>query len=111
MYKLVFFIPEEYKENVKKSLFEAGAGKYENYDMCSFEAKGTGQFRPLAGSSPFLGKTEELETVEEYRIEMLCSGRYIENVIKTLLKVHPYEEPAYEIYKVYDKRIFQELNQ
>ena len=107
MYKLVFFIPEEYKENMKKSLFEAGAGKYGNYDMCSFEVKGTGQFRPLTGSDPFLGKTGEMETVAEYRIEMLCSAEYIENVVEILLKEHPYEEPAYEIYKVYDKRIFQ----
>ena len=53
MYKFVFFIPEEYKENMKKSLFEAGAGKYGNYDMCSFEVKGTGQFSPLTGSDPF----------------------------------------------------------
>ena len=110
MYKLVFFIPEEYKENVKKALFDAGAGKYEGYDMCSFEVKGTGQFRPLTGSNPFLGKEGELERVTEYRIEMLCLDRCIENVVETLLKVHPYEEPAYEIYKVYDKRIFRELD-
>ena len=110
MYKLVFFIPEEYKENVKKALFDAGAGKYEGYDMCSFEVKGTGQFRPLTGSNAFLGKEGELERVTEYRIEMLCLGRCIENVVETLLKVHPYEEPAYEIYKVYDKRIFWELD-
>ena len=60
MYKLVFFIPEEYKENMKKSLFEAGAGKYENYDMCSFEVKGTGQFRPLTGSDPFFGENRRI---------------------------------------------------
>ena len=73
--------------------------------MCSFEVKGTGQFRPLAGSNPFLGENGELERVTEYRVEMLCSYKDIKNVVKTLLRVHPYEEPAYEIYKIYDKRI------
>ena len=106
MYKLVFFIPEEYKEKVKKSLFTAGAGKYENYDMCSFEVRGTGQFRPLKGSKPFLGQEDKIEITEEYRIEMLCSAKDIKNVVETLLREHPYEEPAYEIYKIYDKRIF-----
>lgn len=42
MLKLVFFIPEEYKEKVKKSLFDAGTGRYNNYDMCSYEVKGEG---------------------------------------------------------------------
>lgn len=107
MLKLVFFIPKEYKEKVKKSLFDAGAGKYNNYDMCSYEVKGEGQFRALDGSDPFIGETDKLEKVTEYRIEMLCTEKNIKKLVEILLDEHPYEEPAYEIYKIYTIKDFK----
>ena len=102
MYKLVFFVPEEYKEEIKKALFLEGAGKYKNYDMCSYEAKGTGQFRPIEGSNPFIGEKNILEKVTEYRVEVLCDDEIIKKTVLTLLEKHPYEETAYEVYKILD---------
>ena len=102
MYKLVFFVPEEYKEEIKKALFLEGAGKYKNYDMCSYEVKGMGQFRPIEGSNPFTGKKNILEKVTEYRVEVLCDDEIIKKTVLTLLEKHPYEEPAYEVYKILD---------
>ncbi|HOJ63736.1 MAG TPA: NGG1p interacting factor NIF3 [Spirochaetota bacterium] len=100
MYYITFFVPESHLETVKNALFEAGAGRYKNYDYCSFEVKGRGQFRPLEGSNPFLGKKNEIEKVDEYRVEMLCEKRYLKKVLKKLLEVHPYEEPAYFVVKI-----------
>ena len=57
-YKLVFHTPEKYKEAIKQALFRKGAGQYANYDMCAFETKGDGQFRPLDNSKPFIGEGE-----------------------------------------------------
>lgn len=100
MNKVVFYVPENYKESVKQAVFEQGAGRYENYDCCSWETLGTGQFKPLVGSSPFVGEQNKIETVTEYRVEMICADKYLKNVIQALLTSHPYETPAYDIQSI-----------
>lgn len=100
MLKLVFFVPESHKESVKQAVFEQGAGRYEGYDCCSWETKGIGQFKPLSGSQPFIGQQGKIETVAEYRVEMMCSGQYIKAVLAALIHSHPYETPAYEVQSI-----------
>ncbi len=100
MYKLVVFVPVNHKEKVKEALFEAGAGRYADYDCCSWETMGVGQFRPLDGSDPFIGKNGVVEQVEEYRIEMICEEAVIESAVEALIIAHPYEEPAFEYWSV-----------
>ena len=100
MYKLNFFVPTESKEAVKQALFDIGAGKYENYDMCAFESIGTGQFRPLDKASPHIGNNNILEYVEEYKVEMVCENSIIKKAVDTLKIVHPYEEVAFEVIKM-----------
>ncbi|HBM22588.1 MAG TPA: NGG1p interacting factor NIF3, partial [Alcanivorax sp.] len=63
VYKLCFYVPEEHAEAVKNAVFEAGAGRIGNYDCCSFQVAGQGQFRPLEGSDPYIGGQGEIETV------------------------------------------------
>ena len=62
--------------------------------------KGTGQFRPLAGSHPFLGSEDQLETVEEWRLEMAVDEEHAAKVVEALRRVHPYEVPAYHLIPV-----------
>lgn len=100
MLKLVFFVPESHKEAVKNSVFEQGAGRYEGYDCCSWETLGMGQFKPLSGSQPFIGQQGTIETVAEYRIEMICSEEYIQAVLRALMNSHPYEMPAYDVQSI-----------
>ena len=102
MYKICFFVPVDYTEKVKEALFKAGAGKIGNYDYCSWQCLGTGQFRALSNSQPFIGKQNTLETVEEFKVELVCSEENIKAAIIALKTAHPYEEPAYEIYKLED---------
>jgi len=97
MYIIVFYVPADSAEQVKEALFAAGAGKYANYDRCSWQTSGTGQFRPLPGSTPFIGAQMKTECVDEYRVEMICVKECIREVIQALLKNHPYEEPAYYV--------------
>ncbi|MBF0440751.1 MAG: NGG1p interacting factor NIF3 [Oligoflexales bacterium] len=99
MYKLCFYVPPEDAENVKTALFNKGAGKIGNYEWCSFETPGDGQYRPLEGSSPYRGEPNRLERVKELRVEMVCEDHLIREVVKTLLEVHPYETPAYDVVK------------
>ncbi len=100
MYKLSVFIPEEYIEQVKNALFEAGAGRIGDYDCCAWQCLGSGQFRPLDKARPFIGSTGEVETVREYKVEMVCSDDLIHAAINAMKQTHPYEEPAYDVWKL-----------
>lgn len=100
MYKLVFFVPVEHKDTVKQAIFATGAGKIGDYDHCCWEVLGEGQFRPLAGANPFIGKTGDLETVAEYRVELVCADDLIQAAVQAMKAAHPYEEPAYDVIKL-----------
>ena len=78
-------------------MFEAGAGRVGNYDCCAWQTRGEGQFRPLDGSSPFLGNQGQIETVIEHKLEMVCEEQCLEAVIAALKRAHPYEEVAYTV--------------
>ncbi len=100
MYKLCFFVPLESAEKVKDAIFLTGAGRIGNYDRCSWEVEGTGQFRPLSGSDPHIGVVGELEKVRELKVELVCDDGVIKLALEALKASHPYEEPAYEVYKI-----------
>ena len=100
MYKLVFFVPESHLDVVKSAVFAAGAGRIGHYDCCAWQTRGEGQFRPLAGSDPFIGKTGELAVVAEYRVEMVCANEHIAGALDALRSAHPYEEPAYDVWRL-----------
>jgi hypothetical protein len=100
MYKLSFFVPEKDANKVKQALFDIGVGRIGDYDSCCWQTLGTGQFRGLEGSSPTIGKVNQVEYVQEYKVEMVCSDDLISSAITTLKSAHPYEEVAYEYYKI-----------
>ncbi len=100
MYQLVIYIPESHCEPVKQAMFDAGAGRYEGYDHCAWQVLGQGQFRPLQGSQPFIGNQGALETVAEFRVEMICEKPFLKQVIQAMLAAHPYEQPAYAVLKL-----------
>lgn len=100
MYKLNFYVPVADVETVKMALFEKGAGKTGDYDCCSWQVLGKGQFRPLKGAKPFIGVQNKLEKVAEYKVEMVVDDALITEAVKVLIDIHPYEEPAYEFYPI-----------
>lgn len=100
MFKINFFVPESHLEKVKQALFAAGAGKIGHYDSCCWQSAGTGQFRALPGSDPFMGKEGEIEQVPEYKVELVCSEDCLGQAITALKTAHPYEEPAIDVIKL-----------
>ena len=102
MYKICVFIPEDAVNRVKQAMFDAGAGKIGDYDSCCWQTQGQGQFRPLAGSSPYIGEQDRVEKVAETRVEMVCADTCINETIAALKTSHPYEEPAYDVWKLED---------
>jgi len=100
MIKVVVTVPESHANVLRKAIGNAGGGEIGNYSYCSFSVKGVGRFRPDSGASPFLGKEGELESVFEERIEFNCSKKNLKQVIQAIRKVHPYEEPVIDIYRL-----------
>lgn len=102
MHKLCYYVPQSHLEVTKQAVFDAGAGRLGNYDRCCWQVRGNGQFRPLADSRPFLGRPGEVEQVDEFRVEMICSDEHLAEVVAALKQSHPYEEPAYHLLRLAD---------
>lgn len=97
MLKLTFYVPVDSAEKVKEAVFKAGAGTIGNYEFCCFETLGTGQFRPINGANPTIGKLGNLEKVSELRVEMVLNDTIVKEVVAALKSAHPYETPAYDV--------------
>ncbi|PMZ90487.1 MULTISPECIES: YqfO family protein [unclassified Pseudomonas] len=102
MYKLSFFVPDSHVEVVKSAVFAAGGGRIGDYDHCAWQVLGTGQFRPLDGSQPFIGEAGQVEQVEEWKVELVVADELIRSVVAALKQSHPYETPAYEVWRLED---------
>ncbi len=100
MFKLCFYVPATHLEHVKQAVFAAGAGRIGDYEHCAWQVLGQGQFRPLAGSQPFIGSQDALEVVAEYRVEMVCAKEAIDAAVAALRQAHPYEEPALDVVRL-----------
>jgi hypothetical protein len=96
--KIVVTVPVAGADSLRNAIGQAGAGAIGNYDSCSFSSRGIGRFRPLKGANPSIGEINNLEEVEEERIEITCSKETLNDVILAIKKAHPYEEPAIDIY-------------
>ncbi|MCJ7841860.1 Nif3-like dinuclear metal center hexameric protein [Lederbergia sp. NSJ-179] len=96
--KLVVYVPVEQAEQVRAVLGEAGAGAIGEYSHCSFSTEGTGCFLPGEGTNPHIGEHGKLERVQEVRIETVYPVEFENKMISAMLKAHPYEEPAYDLY-------------
>lgn len=96
--KLVVFVPQDHHENVLQAVFAAGAGWIGQYSHCSFNTKGIGTYLPQEGTHPFEGKPGSLSRQEEIRIETIVPQSLQRKVVQAMLKAHPYEEVAYDLY-------------
>jgi dinuclear metal center YbgI/SA1388 family protein len=99
-YVLVTFVPPHRADELRTALARAGAGKIGEYTECSFNLVGTGTFKGGAASRPTIGKRGVFERVTELRMEMTCPDDRLSQVIAALREAHPYETPAFDLYKV-----------
>jgi dinuclear metal center YbgI/SA1388 family protein len=101
--KLVVFVPEEAAEQVRIALGMAGAGHIGNYSHCAYTSQGVGTFLPHEGANPYIGRIGDLTQVNEIRIESIFPASIQKKVISEMLKAHPYEEVAFDIYPLDNK--------
>ncbi|ENV47835.1 hypothetical protein P255_01697 [Acinetobacter brisouii CIP 110357] len=102
MFKLIYYVPESHLESTKQAIFAAGAGGIGNYEQCAWQVKGIGQFKPVKGADPCLGQLDQLEQLEEWRVETIVPEAQAKQVVQALQTSHPYEEPAFEFIQMVD---------
>jgi dinuclear metal center YbgI/SA1388 family protein len=101
--KLVVYVPRESTVKVKEAIGDAGAGAIGEYSHCLYTTSGTGQFLPGKNANPYIGHKGQLEEVEEDRVETIYPEALEGKVIRAMIKAHPYEEVAYDIYPLDNK--------
>ena len=104
--KIIVTVPLENVEEVRNAVCEAGAGVIGNYMYCSTSTKCIGTFKPTDKANPYIGKKDNLEFVNEEKLEVVCNVNKVREVVSVLRKVHPYEEPAIDIIPLIDEDYF-----
>ncbi|MDY6820762.1 MAG: Nif3-like dinuclear metal center hexameric protein [Deferribacterota bacterium] len=100
LYKFVVYAPKGYESSMIEAIDRAGGGSIGNYKKCSFSVYGTGTFEPQEGTKPFIGEKGKLEHVNEFKMETIVIEENLLNLIEEVRKAHPYEEMAYDVYKL-----------
>ena len=98
--KLVVFVPHAHLDHLRNSLFEVGAGNIGNYDKVSYILDGEGSFRANENANPFVGDIGTLHIESEARLELIFPAHIQSLITKVVVKEHPYEEVAYDIYSL-----------
>lgn len=98
LYKVMVYVPLSHANEVRDAMSNAGAGHIGNYSHCTFQTEGQGTFKPLEGTNPYTGKINQLEYVEEVKIETIVEESTLKSVIHSMKNAHPYEEVAYDLY-------------
>lgn len=100
LYKIAVYVPVSHEIIVREALGEAGAGYIGNYSHCTFNTQGIGTFKPENDANPFIGTVGEIESVKEVKIETIVPSKLLQKTIENMIKSHPYEEVAYDVYKL-----------
>ena len=105
--KIIVTIPLENVEEVRNAIGQIGAGVIGNYTHCSMSTKCVGTFKPTNEANPYIGEKNNLEFVDEEKLEVVCDVKKVKEVVSILRKVHPYEEPAIDIIPLIDESYFE----
>ena len=98
--KLVFCCPPENADNIIDACSNAGAGQIGMYRRCAFMNPGTGTFIGEEGANPMVGEKGRIEHIPEVRVEMVLRADQQRAVTRALVRTHPYEEPAYDLFEL-----------
>ncbi len=100
--KVVVTVPLTHADIVRNAMGDAGAGLVGDYTHCSFSSEGKGRFVPQDGANPHIGAIGKQEEVKEDRVEVGVLIEKVEEVIRAMKAVHPYEEVVYDVYPLLD---------
>ena len=95
--KLEIFLPPSHLSALQEALAQVDAGHIGKYDHCLSYSPVTGCWRPLPGTSPYLGQINELCTAPELKVEVTCQSSRLEETLRAIRRVHPSEEPVINV--------------
>lgn len=96
--KLAVFVPHEHVVTVEQAMFSAGAGNIGNYSECDFKIEGLGGYKANENANPVKGEINKRHTEPETRVEVILPAYLQSKVVGAMIKAHPYEEVAYDLY-------------
>lgn len=99
--KLEIFIPKSHFPKLRLALQSVGAGKIGNYDSCLAYSRVTGSWRPLQGSQPYIGVHGEISEAPELKVEVNIRKDALQETLKAIREVHPYEQPVINVIPLY----------
>lgn len=99
--KIEIFIPESHLEMLQAALQNVDAGHIGNYDSCLSYSPVTGCWRPLEGSTPYIGSCGTISTERELKVEVTCLTGRVKETLSAIKNVHPYEEPVINVIPLY----------
>ncbi|WP_110462719.1 cytochrome C biogenesis protein [Ruminiclostridium sufflavum] len=101
--KLEIFIPEAHLQRLQEALQSVDAGHIGDYDSCSCMSysRVTGCWRPLKGSTPYIGEEFALSSETELKVEVTCLSEKADITIEAVKKIHPYEVPVINVIPLY----------
>jgi dinuclear metal center YbgI/SA1388 family protein len=100
-FKVVAFVPRADRENVMAAAFAAGGGRIGDYEQCSYSSSGLGTFFGTEAANPAVGQAGRLESVREWRLEVICPVDRLSAVVAAVRSSHSYEEPAIDVYQLH----------
>ena len=104
LFKVSVNVPDEYLDEMMDRINSKMGPVYPGYDRTFSYSAVTGTWRPLTGSRPFKGTVGKIEVSEEIRLEFAVRGSDLADVVKEIVSVHPYEEPAIDIVRILDRK-------
>lgn len=99
--KLEIFIPETYLGLLQEALQRVDAGHIGSYDCCMTYSAVTSCWRPLEGSTPYIGNCGEISMEKELKVEVTCLRARLKETLDSIKKIHPYEEPVINVILLY----------
>ena len=95
--KLEIFVPQDHALKIRDELAKIGVGVIGNYDHCVALTPVRGFFRPMEAANPFEGEVGKISEVAEYKLEVNCQRELVNEALRVIKQVHPYEEPLINI--------------
>lgn len=106
--KMEIFIPRTHLPALQKALQVVDAGHIGNYDSCLAYSPVMGTWRTLAGADPYEGEVGEITEAEELKVEVRVEERRIDETMRAIRKIHPYETPVVFVLPLLDGTAFDE---
>ncbi|MFA6709910.1 MAG: hypothetical protein WCR83_01105 [Candidatus Methanomethylophilaceae archaeon] len=96
-FKIAFTVPEEYSEKMMDAISETVTPFFPEYKRAYCITRVVSTWKPMEGAHPFKGRIGEIEIADELKIEFIIHEEDLKVVLRTIERMHPYEEPAIDV--------------